>query len=121
VNHSMLKAGRVLAIVGALVQPLCLDAANSTVAAQLEQRAAQFFKADQPGGVVYVRRGDEVLLRQAYGLADLENQRPAFARSTEPALHVQHHQQHPRTDPERPGSRAQHARQIRRHLALPIC
>ncbi|MBO9716289.1 MAG: beta-lactamase family protein [Pseudoxanthomonas sp.] len=32
-----------------------------------------FFKDQQPGGVVLVTRGDEILLRQAYGLADIEN------------------------------------------------
>lgn len=42
----------------------------------LRQRSDRFFDGAQPGGVVLVRRGDEVLLRQAYGLADIENQVP---------------------------------------------
>lgn len=46
---------------------------------QLEQRADQFFAGSRPGGVVLVRRGDELLLRKAYGLADVENQVPMRA------------------------------------------
>ncbi|TDR37853.1 CubicO group peptidase (beta-lactamase class C family) [Tahibacter aquaticus] len=41
--------------------------------AALAREAGEFFKGHQPGGVVLVTRGDEVLLRQAYGLADIEN------------------------------------------------
>lgn len=37
---------------------------------------ASQFRADTPGGVVLVARGDEVLLHQAYGLADMATQRP---------------------------------------------
>lgn len=40
---------------------------------QLEQRADRFFADSQPGGVVLVRRGDEILLRKAFGMADVEN------------------------------------------------
>jgi len=36
---------------------------------------ASQFRADMPGGVVLVARGDQVLLHQAYGLADLAEQR----------------------------------------------
>jgi CubicO group peptidase (beta-lactamase class C family) len=39
----------------------------------LAREAAAFFKDQQPGGVVLVTRRDEVLLRQAYGSADIEN------------------------------------------------
>lgn len=39
----------------------------------LAREAAAFFSGQQPGGVVLVTRRDEVLLRQAYGLADIEN------------------------------------------------
>ena len=74
----MLKTVRVLAVLGVSLQPL-LATAGTSMGAQLEQRAAQFFKAGEPGGVVLVRRGDEVLLRRAYGLADLENQLPMRA------------------------------------------
>lgn len=42
--------------------------------AQLQQRTDGFFQDARPGGAVLVRRGDEVLLRKAYGLADVENQ-----------------------------------------------
>jgi len=74
----MLKTLRVLAVLGVLMQPL-LAAADTSIEAQLELRAAQFFKPGEPGGVVLVKRGDEILLRQAYGLADLENQLPLRA------------------------------------------
>lgn len=73
----MLKSVHVLAVLGVSLQPLL--AASTSMSAQLEQRAAQFFKDDQPGGVVLVRRGNEILLRRAYGLADLENQLPLRA------------------------------------------
>ena len=47
---------------------------SATAAAQaLAREADAFFKDQQPGGVVLVTRGDEVLLRRAYGLADIEN------------------------------------------------
>ena len=39
----------------------------------LAREAAAFFSGQQPGGVVLVTRRDEVLLRQTYGLADIEN------------------------------------------------
>lgn len=42
--------------------------------AQLQEKSARFFQGSQPGGVVLVRKGDTVLLRQAYGMADVENQ-----------------------------------------------
>lgn len=72
----MIEGMRVLAIVAALAAPALADTAGAQLTTQLQQRAAQFFKADQPGGVVLVRRGDQILLRQGYGLADLENQLP---------------------------------------------
>ena len=50
--------------------------AATPVAEVLQQRTARFFEGAQPGGVVLVRRGDAVLLRQAYGLADVENAVP---------------------------------------------
>ncbi len=42
--------------------------------AQLEQRAKAFFAEAKPGGVVLVRKGDQILLREGFGLADVENQ-----------------------------------------------
>lgn len=45
------------------------DATN----AALTREADTFFKDNQPGGVVLVTRGDAVLLRKAYGMADIEN------------------------------------------------
>lgn len=40
---------------------------------ELAREADAFFKGNQPGGVVLVTRGDTVLLRRAYGMADIEN------------------------------------------------
>ena len=45
---------------------------TSTIDA-LAREADTFFAGQQPGGVVLVTRGDEVLLRRAYGQADIEN------------------------------------------------
>jgi len=39
----------------------------------LAREADAFFKDQQPGGVVLVTQGDQVLLRRAYGMADIEN------------------------------------------------
>lgn len=63
-------------------------AARQSPTAALEQQAQRFFNAGQPGGVVLVKRGDEVLLRQAYGLADLENQVPMRADAVFPLASV---------------------------------
>ena len=41
---------------------------------QLQDRVDGFFDQHQPGGVVLVRKGDALLLRRAYGLADIEHQ-----------------------------------------------
>jgi CubicO group peptidase (beta-lactamase class C family) len=40
---------------------------------ELARETDAFFKGNQPGGVVLVTRGDTVLLRRAYGMADIEN------------------------------------------------
>ena len=64
-----------LALVLALLLPAAVTRAGSP-AATLQQHAARFFDGTQPGGVVLVRKGDEVLLRQAYGFADVENRVP---------------------------------------------
>ena len=64
-----------LALVLALLLPAAVTRAGSP-AATLQQHAARFFDGTQPGGVVLVRKGDEILLRQAYGFADVENRVP---------------------------------------------
>ncbi|MBI2381998.1 MAG: beta-lactamase family protein [Gammaproteobacteria bacterium] len=46
-------------------------AANTPEA--LAQIAERFFPDAGPGGVVLVRKGEQILLRRAYGLADVEN------------------------------------------------
>lgn len=71
-------------MLAALLQPASAVATSAPIIAQLEQRAAQFFKDAGPGGVVLVKRGDDVLLRQGYGLADLENQLPMRADAVFP-------------------------------------
>jgi len=60
----------------ALLIPWQAQASKPALAAKMEARAQRFFADSQPGGVVLVRRGDEVLLRKAYGLANVENQTP---------------------------------------------
>ncbi|MCC4621864.1 beta-lactamase family protein [Xanthomonas cassavae CFBP 4642] len=61
----------VLGMAGPAVAGQAQGAADARTA--LAREAATFFEDSQPGGVVLVTRGDQVLLRQAYGLADIEN------------------------------------------------
>lgn len=49
---------------------------SPTLAEQVERLFRAAAKPDAPGGVVSVTRGEQVLHRQAYGLADLERQVP---------------------------------------------
>lgn len=74
---------RGLVVLGGASLPL-LATAGEPVTNQLAQRAEQFFKHDAPGGVVLVKRGDEVLLRRGFGLADLEHQLPMPADAVFP-------------------------------------
>ena len=46
--------------------------AASELAAQLDAIVAPHFKADQPGAAVLVKKGDQILLRKGYGLAEVE-------------------------------------------------
>ena len=46
---------------------------------QLQEHAKSFFVGAEPGGVVLVSKGDQILLRQGYGLADVENKVPMTA------------------------------------------
>lgn len=59
----------VAAVLVALATPAF--AAND-IAAQLDAIVAPHFSADAPGAAVLVKKGDKVLLRKAYGLADVE-------------------------------------------------
>ena len=66
-----------LALAIALAFPLWAAAQQpADLHAQLEQRAKTFFADAKPGGVVLVRKGDQILLRESFGLADVENQVP---------------------------------------------
>lgn len=56
--------------------------------ARLQARAKAFFADAQPGGVVLVRKGDQILLREGYGLADVENQVPMTADKVLPLASV---------------------------------
>ncbi|MCC4615895.1 beta-lactamase family protein [Xanthomonas campestris pv. asclepiadis] len=49
------------------------SAATTHTVAALAREAGSFFEGNQPGGVVLITRGNEVLLRQASGMADVEN------------------------------------------------
>lgn len=46
---------------------------TATITQQLEQISAGYYKADQPGATVVVMKDGKVLLRKAYGLANLSN------------------------------------------------
>jgi CubicO group peptidase (beta-lactamase class C family) len=78
-----------LAIALALVFPALVTAGpTTTLHTRLDARAATFFAGALPGGVVLVRKGDEVLLRKGYGLADVENQVPMTADKVLPLASV---------------------------------
>lgn len=63
-----------LPLVIALLLPWSTQAQpGPLVSEQLQRKAADLFEKGPPGGVVLVRKGDDILLRQAYGLADVEN------------------------------------------------
>ncbi|SBV50906.1 D-Ala-D-Ala carboxypeptidase [Xanthomonas bromi] len=47
-------------------------APQASATAALVREADAFFKGSRPGGVVLVTRGNQVLLRQTYGMADIE-------------------------------------------------
>lgn len=68
--HGVVLLAALLASAAAIGQP-----AQPTTN-QLQLKSDGFFAQSQPGGVVLVRKGEEVLLRKAYGLADIENQLP---------------------------------------------
>ena len=78
-----------LAIALAFAFPALATAGPMTALnAQLDARATTFFGGALPGGVVLVRKGDEVLLRKGYGLADVENQVPMTADKVLPLASV---------------------------------
>lgn len=64
----------VLALV-AVLSPAPARAADD-LASQLDAVLAPLFPADQPGAAVLVKKGDQVLLRKGYGMADLEQAIP---------------------------------------------
>ncbi|MGH8075733.1 MAG: serine hydrolase domain-containing protein [Lysobacter sp.] len=74
-NGYIKRAMCVAALFAAVLGPVAAaDRPAQSLAEQLQQRSDRFFDHAQPGGVVLVRQGDAVLLRKAYGLADVENQ-----------------------------------------------
>lgn len=48
------------------------ETAHADLTRQLDEIFADAYPADEPGAAVLVRRGDEILLRKAYGMADME-------------------------------------------------
>lgn len=75
-NFALRLAPR-LALTLALVFPaLALALPDGELSTRLAARAESFFAGSKPGGVVLVRKGDKVLLRQGYGFADVENELP---------------------------------------------
>ncbi|MBD5120010.1 serine hydrolase, partial [Xanthomonas citri pv. citri] len=68
---AMMLLATALSMAGTVRATETTPPASATV--ELAREAAAFFKDSQPGGVVLVTRADQVLLRQAYGMADIEN------------------------------------------------
>lgn len=57
---------------GAAAPAPAAEPSAAGLAARLDALFAAAYPADQPGAAVLVQRGDEVLLRRGYGMADLE-------------------------------------------------
>lgn len=73
----------------ALALPALASArSNPDLHRQLQARAESFFSGTLPGGVVLVRKGDQVLLREGFGLADVENRVPMTADKVLPLASV---------------------------------
>ena len=66
--------GRSALLLALLASPVAIGQPAASSAEQLQHKADGFFREAGPGGVVLVRKGDAVLLRRAYGLADVEHQ-----------------------------------------------
>lgn len=78
-----------LMLVIALAFPIFASAQSSTaLTTQLDARAKRFFADSKPGGVVLVRKGDQILLRAGYGLADVENNLPMSADKVLPLASI---------------------------------
>lgn len=71
-NRHVLAAVSLFAVFAFAASALLGDAAENDLGRRLDAIFAQAYPADEPGAAVLVRRGDEVLLRQGYGMADLE-------------------------------------------------
>jgi D-alanyl-D-alanine carboxypeptidase len=73
-----MKAARLLAIlcavlaVGLAPVPVHGEGGEEALVQQIEQILAAAYPSNQPGAAVLVQRGDRVLLRKGYGLADVE-------------------------------------------------
>src|SRR4051812_1339464 len=61
-----------VAAAAAVVAVAAPASAASDVSAQLDALVAPHFAADGPGAVVLVKKGDQILLRKAYGMANVE-------------------------------------------------
>ncbi|MDA8020614.1 MAG: serine hydrolase [Thermoanaerobaculia bacterium] len=48
------------------------ESGETSLAEQLDELFAAAYPADEPGAAVLVRRGDEILLQEGYGMADME-------------------------------------------------
>ncbi len=55
-----------------LLAPAALAAPDAELTAELDRLFSEAYPADGPGAAVLVQRGEHVLLRKAYGMADLE-------------------------------------------------
>ncbi len=62
----------IFAIAGTRASAETIPPSVSDLTAQLDALAAPYFPANQPGAAILVRKGEQVLLRKAYGMAQLE-------------------------------------------------
>lgn len=67
-----LRAASVAVVLAFATLAAAATPAPAAAAAQLEALVAPHFAADAPGAAVLVRKGNRVLLRKAWGMADLE-------------------------------------------------
>ncbi|HEY0740373.1 MAG TPA: serine hydrolase domain-containing protein [Chryseosolibacter sp.] len=66
-----MKPSRFLCLV--FLAPLISLAQSGGLADKIDTYIREKFPTSEPGGVVLIARGDEIILRKAYGLADKEN------------------------------------------------
>lgn len=79
---------RLLLVIAMALPVFASDQTSAQLPTQLDARAKRFFADSKPGGVVLVRKGDQILLRAGYGLADVENNVPMTADKVIPLASI---------------------------------